>query len=222
MTGEREVTFTFDGPGNRELPQIVGQLPVCRSTGGKAPTSPATSATSPQTTLEPPLGSGPYRIKDFAPGRSIVYEKVADYWGKDLNVNHRHATISDQIRYEYFRDFTVALEAFKGDQIDWRTENSAKDWATSYDFPAMRDKKVVKEEFPHTQFRRDAGLRLQYPPRQVQGCAVRQRVQLRLRFRGDEQAIFFGQYKRIDSYFYGTELASSGVPQGKELEILKR
>ena len=82
-----------------------------------------------QTTLEPPLGSGPYRLKDFAPGRSLVYEKFADYWGKDLNVIIGTRNFQT-IRFEYFRDSTVALEAFKGDQVDWRTENSAKNWAT--------------------------------------------------------------------------------------------
>ena len=98
------------------------------------------------------------------------------------------ATISTQIRFEYFRDSTVALEAFKGDQVDWRTENSAKNWATAYDFPAVRDKKVVLEEFPIRNSGVDAGLRLQHPARQVQGPARAPRLQLRLRFRGDEQA----------------------------------
>src|SRR5215468_8954505 len=97
--------------------------------------------------LEPPLGSGPYRIKDFVPGRSVVYERVKDYWGKDLNVNIGRDNF-DELRIEYFRDQTVALEAFKGDQIDFRIENSALNWATRYDFPARNDKRVVLEEFP--------------------------------------------------------------------------
>ena len=99
------------------------------------------------TTLEPPLGSGAYRIKEFVAGRTIVYERVKDYWGKDLNVNVGRDNF-DEMRFEYFRDATVALEAFKGDQLDWRTENSAKNWATAYDFPAVKDKRVVLEEFP--------------------------------------------------------------------------
>ena len=99
------------------------------------------------TSLEPPLGNGAYRLKEFIPGRSIVYERVKDYWGKDLPVNIGRANF-DELRFEYFRDTTVALEAFKGDQLDWRIEPVAKNWATAYDFPAVLDKRVIKEEFP--------------------------------------------------------------------------
>ena len=90
------------------------------------------------TTLEPPLGSGAYRIKEFVAGRTMVLERVKDYWGRDLNVNIGRDNF-DEVRYEYFRDTIVALEAFKGDALDWRTENSAKNWATAYDFPAVKD-----------------------------------------------------------------------------------
>ena len=99
------------------------------------------------TTLEPPLGSGPYRIREFTPGRSIVYERVHDYWGHAIDVNIGRNNF-DELRFEYFRDGTAALEAFKADAIDWRIENSAKDWATAYDFPAVADKRVLLEEFP--------------------------------------------------------------------------
>ena len=146
----------------------------CRSTGGKAPT-PGKKRDVGATTLEPPLGSGAYRIKEFAPGRTIVYERVKDYWGKDLNVNIGRDNF-DELRFEYFRDSTVALEAFKADQLDWRTENSAKNWATAYDFPAVKDKRVMLEEFPIRTAGDHAGLRLQHPARQVQGpaaCAAR-------------------------------------------------
>ena len=138
MTGEREITFTFDGPGNRELPQIVGQLPVLPKHWWQGTDKNGNKRDVTQTTLEPPLGSGPYKVKDFAPGRTLVYEKVDDYWGKDVNVIIGTRNFQ-QIRYEYFRDLTVALEGFKGDQLDWRSENSAKDWATAYDFPAVRE-----------------------------------------------------------------------------------
>src|SRR5207248_10116356 len=92
------------------------------------------------TTLERPLASGPYRVKDFSPGRNINYERVKDYWGKDLSVNVGTNNF-DEIRFEYFRDSTVALEAFKGDQIDFRLENSALFWNTRYDFPARNEKR---------------------------------------------------------------------------------
>ena len=147
----------------------------CRSTGGKAPTRTASKRDVTATTLEPPLGSGPYRIKEFTPGRTIVYERVKDYWGRDLNVNIGRNNF-DEMRFDYFRDSTVALEAFKGDQIDWRTENSAKNWATAYDFPAVSDKRVIKEEFPDPQSRRDAGLRVQHrgaTNSRIRACAGR-------------------------------------------------
>jgi microcin C transport system substrate-binding protein len=219
-TGEREVTFTFDGPGNRELPQIVGQLTVLPKHWWEGTDKNGNKRDVTQTTLEPPLGSGPYRIKEFVPGRSIVYEKVADYWGKDLNVNIGTNNF-EQIRFEYFRDNTVALEAFKGDQIDWRTENSAKDWATAYDFPAVREKKVVREEFPI----RSSGIMQAFAfnirrPK-FQDPRVRHAFNFAFDFEEMNRQLFSGQYTRIKSYFEGTELASSGVPAGKELEILE-
>ena len=218
-TGEREVTFTFDGPGNRELPHIVGQLSVYPKHWWEGKDKSGNKRDITATTLEIPLGSGPYRIKEFAPGRNIVYEKVADYWGKDLNVNIGTNNFA-QIRFEYFRDTTVALEAFKGDQIDWRTETSAKDWATSYDFPALRDKKVVREEFPQT----SSGVMqaFAFNIRRDKFKDARLRLAFNYAFDFDEmnKQLFYGAYKRIDSYFFGTELASSGLPQGIELEIL--
>jgi microcin C transport system substrate-binding protein len=219
-TGERDITFTFDGPGNRELPQIVGQLPVLPKHWWTGTDKNGNKRDVTQTTLEPPLGSGPYRIKEFAPGRTIIYEKVADYWGKDLNVrvgtNNFHT-----FRYEYFRDSTVALEAFKGDQVDWRSENSAKDWATAYDFPALREKRVLKEEFPVTNRGVMQSFAFNIRRNKFKDPRVRRAFNFAFDFEETNKQLFFGQYKRIDSYFYGTELASSGIPQGKELEILQ-
>jgi microcin C transport system substrate-binding protein len=218
-TAEREITFTFDGPGNRELPQIVGQLPVLPKHWWEGTDKSGKKRDVTQTTLEPPLGSGPYRLKEFQPGRSIVYEKVADYWGKDVNaiIGTRNF---QQIRYEYFRDSTVALEAFKGDQIDWRTENSAKNWATAYDFPAVRDKKVVLEEFPIRNFGVMQAFAFNIRRDKFKDARVRRAFNFAFDFEEMNRTIFFGQYKRIASYFEGTELASSGLPEGKELEIL--
>ncbi len=129
----------------------------------------------------------------------------------------------DELRYEYFRDTTVALEAFKADQIDWRTENSAKDWATAYDFPAVQATNAsLLEEFPIPQLRRHAGLRVQYPPRQVQGSARAPRLQLRVRFRGDEQADVLRPVQAHRQLFRGHRACVlGGLPQGLELEILK-
>jgi microcin C transport system substrate-binding protein len=219
-TGEREITFTFDGPGNRELPQIVGQLPVLPKHWWQGTDKNGKKRDVTQTTLEPPLGSGPYRVKDIAPGRSIVYEKVVDYWGKDLNVNVGTNNF-EQIRFEYFRDNTVALEAFKGDQIDWRTENSAKDWATAYDFPAVREKKVVREEFPIRSSGSMQAFAFNIRRPKFQDPRVRRAFNYAFDFEEMNRQLFSSQYTRIKSYFEGTELASNGVPSGKELEILE-
>lgn len=219
-TGERDITFTFDGPGNRELPQIVGQLPVLPKHWWQGTDKAGRKRDVAATTLEPPLGSGAYRLKDFAPGRSIVYEKVADYWGKDLNVNIGSHNF-EQVRFEYFRDSTVALEAFKGDQVDWRTENSAKNWATAYDFPAVRDNKVLLEEFPIRNFGAMQAFVFNIRRGKFQDPRVRRAFNFAFDFEEMNKQIFFGQYKRIASYFEGTELACSGVPQGKELELLQ-
>ncbi|HEX2724912.1 MAG TPA: extracellular solute-binding protein, partial [Beijerinckiaceae bacterium] len=143
QTAEREITFTFSEKGNRELPQIVGQIPVLPKHWweGTAPDGRKRDVT--QTTLETPLGSGPYRLKSFEAGRMASYERVADYWGKDLPVR-RGTNNFAEIRFEYFRDSTVLLEAFRGDRYDWRSENSARNWATAYDFPAVKEGRVIK------------------------------------------------------------------------------
>jgi len=219
-SGEREITFTFDGPGNRELPQIVGQLSVLPKHWWEGTDKSGKKRDVTQTTLEPPLGSGPYRLKDFVAGHSIVYEKVADYWGKDVNVTIGTRNFQ-QLRYEYFRDSTVALEAFKGDQVDWRTENSAKNWATSYDFPAVRDKRVVLEEFPISNVGVMQSFAFNIRRDKFKDARVRRAFNFAFDFEEMNRTIFFGQYKRIASYFEGTELASSGIPQGKELAILQ-
>jgi microcin C transport system substrate-binding protein len=219
-TGERDVTFTFDGPGNRELPQIVGQLPVLPKHWWEGTDKSGRKRDVTQTTLEPPLGSGPYRLKDFAPGRTLVYEKVDDYWGKDLNVIIGTRNFQT-IRYEFFRDSTVALEAFKGDQVDWRVENSAKEWANSYDFPAVRDKRVVREEFPVRNVGVMQAFAFNTRRDKFKDPRVRRAFNFVFDFEEMNRQLFFGQYRRIASYFEGTELAATGVPSGKELEILE-
>jgi microcin C transport system substrate-binding protein len=219
-TGEREITFRFDGPGNRELPQIVGQLTVLPKHWWEATDASGKKRDVAATTLEPPLGCGAYRIKDFVPGRTIAYERVKDYWGRDLNVNIGRDNF-DELRYEYFRDSTVALEAFKGDVIDWRTENSAKNWATAYDFPAVKDKRVVLEEFPNRASGRMQGFVLNTRRAKFQDPRVRLALNYAFDFEEMNKQLFYGQYQRINSYFEGTELACSGLPQGQELEILE-
>jgi microcin C transport system substrate-binding protein len=218
-TGEHEVTFTFDSPGNREMPQIVGEFSVLPKHWFEGVDSSGKPRDIAATTLEPPLGNGAYRIKEFVPGRSITYERVKDYWGKNLPVNIGRDNF-DELRYEYFRDTTVALEAFKADHLDWRIESVAKNWATAYDFPAAIDKRVVKEEFPIRNFGVMQAFAFNTRRAKFSDPRVRRAFNLALDFEEMNKQFFYGQYTRINSYFEGTELASSGLPAGLELEIL--
>jgi microcin C transport system substrate-binding protein len=209
----RRVRFVFSGGINRELPQIVGEMNVL----SKAYWS---SRDFERTTLEPPLGSGPYRVKAVDPGRSIVYERVADYWGRDLAVNRGRHNV-DTIRIDYYRDDTVALEAFKAHQIDVRGESSAKNWATGYDFPAAQAGLVrrveIKTENP-------AGMQaFVYNTRRAKFADPRVRAALAhaFDFEWSNQTLFYGAYARTRSYFQNSELASVGRPEGGELALLE-
>jgi microcin C transport system substrate-binding protein len=220
-TGDREVTFVFDTGGNRELPLILGQLNVLPRHWWEGADAAAKRRDIGATTLEPPLGNGAYRIRDFSPGRTVTYERVKDYWAKDLNINLGRDNF-DELRFEYFRDSTVALEAFKADAIDWRSENSAKSWATAYSFPAVKDKRVVLEEFPQRNRGIMQGFAFNIRRGKFTDARVRRAFNFAYDFEEMNKQIFFGQYRRITSYFDGTELASSGLPEGRELEILQK
>jgi microcin C transport system substrate-binding protein len=219
-TGEREIKFTFDEKGNRELPQIMGQLIVLPKHWweGTAPDGRKRDVT--QTTLEPPLGSGPYRIKGFEAGRNASYERVKDYWGANLNVNVGQNNF-DEIRYEYYRDATVLLEAFKGDRIDFRAENSARNWAVGYDFPARQQGRVVLEEFPLRATGVMQAFVLNLRRDKFKDERVRRAFNLAFTYEELNKTLFYGQYERVGSYFHGLELASSGLPEGQELAILE-
>ncbi|MEA2983996.1 MAG: microcin transport system substrate-binding protein [Alphaproteobacteria bacterium] len=218
--GEREIAFTFDQPGNRELPQIVGQLSVMPKHYWEGTDKSGNKRDIGATTLEAPLGNGAYRIKEFTPGRTIVYERVQDYWGKAISVNIGRDNF-DQIRFEYFRDSTVALEALKADHVDWRTENSAKSWATSYDFPAVQEKRVMLEEFPIRNVGVMQAFAFNIRRDKFQDARVRRAFNYAFDFEEMNKQLFYGQYKRIASYFEGTELAARDLPQGEELKILE-
>jgi microcin C transport system substrate-binding protein len=218
--GERDVKFTFDAPGNRELPQIVGQLTVLPKHWWEGTDAEGRKRDVSATTIEPPIGSGPYRIKEFVTGRSIVLQRVKDYWGKDLNVNVGRDNF-DELRFEYFRDQTVALEAFKADQVDWRLENSAKNWATAYEFPAVTEKRVLLEEFPNRSSGVMQAFVLNIRREKFGDARVRRAFNFAFDFEEMNKQLFFGQYKRISSYFDGTDLACSGIPQDQELAILE-
>jgi microcin C transport system substrate-binding protein len=212
--GEHGVRFTFRDGNNRELAQIVGELPVL----SKAYWS---THDFEQTTLDPPLGSGPYKIEAVDPGRSITYRRVPDYWAANLPVNRGRENF-DSIRYDYYRDMTVALEAFKAGAYDIRSENTAKLWATGYDGPALRAGLIQKVEIPHS---RVAGMQaFGFNTRRdfFADRRVREAIGYAFDFEWTNKNLFNGAYTRTRSYFDNSELASTGVPTGDELKILEK
>lgn len=219
-TGEREVTFTFDTPGNRELPTIVGEITVLPKHWWEGTDSAGRKRDVSATTLEKPLGSGAYRIKDFVAGRTLTVERVKDYWGQGLPVQVGVNNF-DELRYEFFRDNLVALEAFKADQADWISENSAKQWATAYDFPAVAEKRVIKEKFPVNSVGRMQGFIFNLRRDLFKDVRLRRAFNYAFDFEEINKQLFYGAYKRDNSYFDGLDLACSGLPEGDELRILE-
>jgi microcin C transport system substrate-binding protein len=222
VTGEHEVTFTFDQTGNRELPHIVGQLLILPKHWWEGKDAQGRQRSIANSTLEPPLGSGPYRVDRVVPGKTIAFRRVDDYWAKDLPVGIGNDNF-DEIRYEIFLDDTVEFEAFKADVFDWRSENSAKRWATQYDFPAVAKGQVVKEELENAY--RDNGVMVGFIPNLRRDLFKDIRVRRALNYAFDfetlRSTLFYGQYERIDSFFYGTPLAAAGLPEGQELALLE-
>ncbi len=210
---EREVKFSFRGETNMELPLILGQMFVL-------PRHYWADREFDRTTLEPPVTSGPYRIKSFEPGRYIVYERVKDWWAKDLWLNRGRFNF-DEVRYEYYRDATVAFEAFKSGQTDVRSENIARNWATGYDIPAVQNGLIVKREIPHDlpQGMQAWVINLRRP--QFQDPRVRQALTQMFDFEWMNKTLFYDAYVRTRSYFSNSELASSGLPSPAELKILE-
>ncbi|MEZ0281723.1 extracellular solute-binding protein [Methyloceanibacter sp.] len=219
-TGDNEVTFYFDVKNNRELPMIMGQLTILPKHYWTGTDASGNQRDPMKTTLEPPVGSGPYRIKTVAPGRTITYERVKDYWGKDLPVN-RGMWNFDEVRFDYYRDDTVALESFKAGNLDYRQETSAKSWATSYDFPAVRNRFVKLQEIELRRSQPMQGFVLNLRRPQFQDRRVRQAFNLAFDFEWANKNLFYGKYERVGSYFQNSELAAPAeLPQGRELEIL--
>jgi microcin C transport system substrate-binding protein len=213
-TGEREVTFTFDGAVNRELPLIMGQLPVL-------PKHYYSEVDFEKTSLKPPVGSGPYKIKSFEPGRSIVYERVPDYWGADLPANRGRYNY-DEIRYEYYRDRDVAFEAFKAGEFDLWSENSSKRWATGYEGPMFEREVIVREELPIRPVARMQGYVFNLRKDKFKDPRVREAFDYAFDFEWTNKNLLYSAYERIESYFHGEpELASSGLPTDGELALLE-
>ena len=211
--GERQVKFTFAPGENRELPLIMGQMPVLSKKYWENRDFAAT-------TLDAPVGSGPYRIERFEPGRFIVYRRDGNYWGKDLPVNRGLHNI-DRLRYDYYRDVIVALEAFKAGAYDLRLENSAKQWATGYDFPALAKGLVKKETFSRQMPAGMQGFAFNLRRPLFQDARVRQALGYAFDFEWSNRNLFYNQYTRTRSYFDNSELAARGLPSPEELALLE-
>lgn len=211
--GERKVKFYFSGGENRELPLITGQLPVLAKHYWE-------KRDFEKTTLEPPIGSGPYKIKAFESGRSIVYERDPNYWGKDILLGKGKDNFGT-IRYDYYRDQTVSLEAFKAGEYDFRIENNSKEWATAYKVPAVQEGLIKLEEIPH---QRPTGMQaFVFNTRKpiFKDPRVRRALTYAFDFEWTNKNLFYGQYVRTRSYFSNSELAASGLPGPAELKLLE-
>lgn len=209
----QRVRFDFKRSNNRELPLILGQLPVL-------PKHWWSNREFNKGNLEIPLGSGPYKVADVAAGRSIRYERVKDYWGNDLAVNRGFYNF-DSILIDYYRDTTVALEALKAGQFDYWLEISAKNWASAYDVPAVKDGRLRKEEIANHNPTGMQGFVFNIRRPLFQDPRVREALGLLFDFEWTNKQLFNGAYTRTRSYFENSELAASGLPSSEELKILE-
>lgn len=210
---KQRVRFDFKHNKNRELALILGQLAVLPKHWW------ATRDFS-KGNLDIPLGSGPYRVEKVEPGRSIRYQRVDDWWGKDLAVNRGFYNF-DNLQIDYYRDGSVALEALKAGQFDFWLESSAKNWASAYDTPAVNEGRLIKEQI------------INYNPTGMQGFVfnirrplfqdrrVREALGLLLDFEWTNKQLFYGSYTRTNSYFENSELAATGLPSDDELKLLE-
>lgn len=210
---ERSVTFHFHNGENRELPLVLGQLPVL-------PAHYWAERDFAKTTLEPPMGSGPYRITEVSGGRSVIYERVTDYWAAGLPVRRGFYNF-DRVVVDYYRDTGVALEAFKAGQFDLNQEVSAKNWATGYDSPALREGAIIKEEIPNLNVQGMQGFIFNLRRPIFEDPRVRQAISLLFDFEWSNSALFHNAYTRTDSYFDNSELGASGLPGPGELALLE-
>ncbi|WP_416186674.1 extracellular solute-binding protein [Fulvimarina sp. 2208YS6-2-32] len=220
-TGEREVTFSFDETGNRELPQIIGDMTVLPKHWWEGTDAAGNQRDISQPTIEPPLGSGPYKIGAFQTGQSITWERVDDYWGWDNPVRVGRYNYG-QIKYTYFRDESASWEAFKkGGLEDFRVENSAQRWSEGYDFPAAQNGEIIKTEVPDGGVSSMQAYVLNNRLEKFQDRNVRKALNLVYNFEEMNRTLFYGLYQRQKSYFDNSELAATGLPSERELEILE-
>ena len=210
---QRKVKFTFKDGDNAELPLIVGQLEIL-------PQHFWQGKEFKKSGLDLPLGSGPYRIKSFLPGKSITYERVADYWAADLPVNKGRYNFNVLI-YDYYRDATVALEAFKAGEYDFRHENVSKNWATLYTGPQFDDGEIIKKEITHEIPQGIQGFVFNTRRAIFSDRQVREALIYAFDFEWSNKNLFYNQYKRNDSYFSNSEMAAKGAPSAAEKALLE-
>jgi peptide/nickel transport system substrate-binding protein len=198
------VRFDLTGSDDRELPLILGLMPVL-------PKHAIDPATFEDTSFEPPIGSGPYLVSNVDPGKSVAFRRDPAYWGRDLPVN-RGLWNFDEIRFDYYRDDNAQFEAFKKGLFDVISERDPGRWETAYDFPALREHRVVKEEFPNGLPKGISGFVFNTRRSIFSDVRVREAISLLFDFKWLNKNFFFGRYERTMSYFDGSELSSHGVP----------
>ncbi|MER8834124.1 extracellular solute-binding protein [Mesorhizobium sp. M0045] len=219
---DREVEFHFNQKGNRELPKIIGDLVVLPKHWWEGTDASGKKRDVTRPTQEPPLGSAAYKIASFKPGSEIIWQRVPDYWGAKLPVKIGRENV-DRQRFSYFLDDNASWQAFtKGGFQDIRFESRAQRWAVEYTFPAIKARDVTKAEYPTTSPEPMQAYVMNTRRPLFQDVRVRQALTYAYDFESMNRTIFFGAYTRTDSYFEGGDLASSGLPQGKELEILQQ
>ena len=209
---DNKVRFNFKGNTNLELPLIVGQLPVL-------PKHYWTNKNFEETSMDIPIGSGPYKIKTFDAGRTITYELDSDYWGKNIPIKKGTENFG-VIQYEYYKDRSIEREAFKSGDIDLFSENTSKDWATSYDTPAVQNGLIKKELIEHQNPQGMQGFAFNTRKEIFEDKRVREALSYAFDFEWTNKNLFYNAYKRTNSFFENSELASSGVPSGGGLDLL--
>ena len=214
ILNDHDILFIFDQKGNRELPHIIGDLPVLPKHWWE-------NRDFNQSTLDPPLGSGPYKIGKFEAGAMVVWELVEDYWAKTLPPRKGRHNFSKRV-YRYFGDENAVWQAFtKGGLADIRAENRASRWANDYNFPAFEKGDVKKGEFKDSTGYPMVGWVMNQRRGIFKDRRTRQALAMALNFEQMNETLFFGQYKRLTTYFGGGELSAFGLPQGREKEILE-
>ncbi|WP_430444500.1 MAG: extracellular solute-binding protein [Pseudomonas piscis] len=212
ILGPQRIRFVFKRAGNPLLILRLGEMPVLPQHYWKDRDFKAT-------TFTPPLGSGPYRITQVQPGRQLVFERVKDYWGKDLPVNRGFANF-DRVEVEFYRDSDVAFEAFKAGEFDIYIEHQAKNWASGYDFPAVRRGEVIKAQVAHQIPTQTQGLFMNTRRATFADVRVREALGMMFDFQWTNRTLFSGAYQRALSYYPNSAFSATGVPQGREWLLL--